>query len=160
MQLGLHGQYRRVEPFQMPRLQDALVFGGPRQQIIGFRQGGGEWLLHQQIEPAIKQSRGNRMVLRGRHSHTCCINSQVCSQQFLYRCKNGNRILLFGLGGAARIRLNRGNQCDTLPRSLQLPQDAEMVAAKRACPGYYYAQNGFVERRYAPLPSTTLRQRE
>ena len=160
MQLGLHGQYRRVEPFQMPRLQDALTFCSTGQQIIGFCQRGGERLLNEQIETAIKQRRRNRMVLRGRHGHTCSINLQVRSQQFLYRRKNRNRILLFGFGGAARIRLNRGNQCDTLPPSLQFPQDAEMVAAKRACPGYYYAQNGFVERRYAPLPSTTLRQRE
>jgi hypothetical protein len=58
------------------------------------------------------------------------------------------------------MRLDSRNQCDTLPCCLQFAEHAKMVAAKRACPGYSYTQNGFVVRRYAPLPSTTLRQRE
>ena len=62
-------------------------------------------------------------------------------------------------GGTRGIGLKGGHQFDTLTRFLQLAQDPKMIAAKGACPGHSYPQNGFARDDYASLPSTAFRQR-
>ena len=99
------------------------------------------------------------MMMRRRNGDTRGVEPQIGHQQFAHRRKNWNRIFFRRLRCAARVRFNRGNQCDSQSSRFQFAVDTKVIAAKCSRPGNSDTQNGFAGYLYAPLPSTTFRQR-
>lgn len=99
------------------------------------------------------------MMMNSGHGNRRGMDAKIRGQQFVRRGEDRNPVLLGHLGGTRGIGLKGGHQFDTLARFLQLAQDPKMIAAKGACPGHSYPQNGFARDDYASLPSTAFRQR-
>ena len=71
-QLRLHGQHRRIEAFQMSRLQNASADLRNADQIVSLGQRSCQWLFDEQIEARIQQGRGHGvMVHRGDGNRGC-----------------------------------------------------------------------------------------
>ena len=112
-----------------------------------------------QIKPRVQQSSSHRMVMNRGNRDRGRIQLEIGGKQFIHRCKDRNRILRRGFGGARSIRLNGCRQRNPLAGGFQFAVDTEVIAAKGACPGNSDTQNGFAGYAPAPLPSTACKHR-
>lgn len=70
------------------------------------------------------------MMMDRRYGNRRCVYVETGSQQFFRRGKDGDRVFFRGFRCPGRVRLNGGNQGDTLACLLQFAVDAQMIASK------------------------------
>jgi hypothetical protein len=158
-QFWLDGENGGVEAFKVAGLQDALAFFSTGDQVIGFGEGGGEGFFDEQVHAGVEQRRGNGVVVDGGNGDGGGVDLEIGGEQGVDSGKDRYAVLLRGFSCAGGIRLDGGDEGDTVSGGFQLTVDAEVVAAEGSGTGNGDTQDWVAGYAPAPLPSTAFRQR-
>ena len=152
----------------MAGLQDAAAFGGAGDEVVGLGEGSDERLFNEQVEARIEQGRCYGVMVDGGNGDGGRMQAEVGAEEFVDRGEDGDGELVGRFGCAGGVRLDGGDEGNSLPRRLKFAVDTEVVAAKCAVPGDGNAEDGAACDLAGPgwkrlasvhLPSTALRQR-
>jgi len=147
----------------MAGLQNAFAHFGTCQQIVGLVKRCSQRLLDKQVQACIQERRRHSVVVHGGNGNGGRIELKIGGEQLIHRRKHGNVVFRSRIDCAGRVRLDGCHQNNTQAGGFQLTIDAEMVAAKSACPGNGNSKDGlasyFVTPGAGSLPPTALRQR-
>jgi hypothetical protein len=158
-ELRLNGEDGGVEALEVTGLQDAGVFGGKSEEVVGLGEGCGQGLFDQEVEAGAEQGRGDGVVVNRGHGYGGRVNVKIGGKQFIGCGKDGDAVPGGVIGGAGWVRLNGCDEGDTFAGRFKLAVDAEVILAKGAGSGHGNAEDGLAHYASAPFPSTALRQR-